>query len=97
MSELDFMDFESDKDCNGVGEIEDKLNEWGCRAFDRHEWIYDQCGYWQHQYCVHCRNAKYPEMARKRCGEIDAEMGEISEEEFLTANGQCPATEERFK
>ena len=71
--------------------IIESLQQWGCRA-DKHDWIFDQCGYWQHQYCVNCGAAKYPELAGRRCGELDAEMGKITEEDFLSANVRSQAT-----
>jgi hypothetical protein len=82
MEELDFMDFESDKDCDAVGEIEHKLNAWGCKLFG-HNWVFDQCGFWQHQFCTGCREGKYPDLARKKCSELTAEMKGISEAKYL--------------
>lgn len=61
----------------------EKLQQWACRASE-HDWYYDQCGYWQHQYCIECRAAKYPALARQKCGELTAKMGNMSESEFLS-------------
>lgn len=65
----------------------EKLQQWGCRA-DKHDWQYDQCGYWQHQYCIECSVAKYPDMAKQSCGELTAKMGKMTEAEYLSANAE---------
>lgn len=83
MKKLNYLDFESDKDCDAVGEIEDELNQWGCKAFDNHVWVYDMCGMWQHQYCAYCDSSKYPSMRGKTCGQLNKEMGNISEADYL--------------
>ena len=62
--------------------IIEEFQEWGCKA-DEHEWDFDQCGYWQHQYCLRCGSAKYPDLAAKSCGELSNEMGKMGEAEFL--------------
>ena len=48
-----------------------------------HEFEYDQCGFWQHQFCLLCRESKYPTLASKNCGELIKEMGSIEEAEYL--------------
>ena len=65
----------------------ERLQQWGCRA-NKHDWQYDQCGYWQHQYCIECGAAKYPDLARQSCGELTAKMGKMTEDEFLSANDE---------
>jgi hypothetical protein len=60
----------------------EKLKQWGCKA-EGHEWIFDQCGYWQHQYCVECHGSKYPDLAKKNCHDLTTEMDGMSEAEYL--------------
>lgn len=71
-------------------EVIEQAQEWVCEHFGEHEWAHDQCGYWQHQHCLHCRASKYPDMAWKRCGELDAEMGKMTEQDWL--RGYIPDT-----
>ena len=82
MRRLDFP-MESARDVVRFDEIEDELNRWGCRTFDAHEWINDQCGYWQHQLCMHCQTPKYPDLAKQSCGDLSAKMGLMTEDEYL--------------
>lgn len=63
-------------------QVIEKLELWICQARGSHDWILDQCGYWQHSYCVDCKELKYPYMALQRCGELDAQMGKRTEEEY---------------
>ena len=67
----------------------ERLQRWGCSA-SKHDWQYDQCGYWQHQYCIECGSAKYPDLAKRSCGELTAAMGKMTEAEFLSANVMTP-------
>jgi hypothetical protein len=83
MGRLGSLEFENDSDGDKVYDIEQDLNEWGCKAFNTHDWVYDQCGYWQHQYCLHCRCAKYPDLSGKRCGELTEKMGKMTEAQYL--------------
>ena len=87
MSDMEFLEMEVEADEDKVSEIEDRLREWGCRAFRGHRWVLDQCCYWQHQYCVHCHAAKYPDLADKTCNVLTHEMGKMTEDEFLTRKG----------
>jgi hypothetical protein len=64
--------------------IIDRLQQWGCSVSD-HDWQNDQCGYWQHQYCIECGVAKYPSMSKQDCDELVAKMGKMTEAEFLSA------------
>lgn len=74
-----FLDHpQSDSLCDWI----EKLQQWVCRASE-HDWQYDQCGYWQHQYCIQCGAAKYPDMAKQSCSELTVKMGEITEEDFI--------------
>ena len=50
-----------------------------------HEWEYDQCGYWGHQYCIGCNRSKYPELSSLSCSEAIEKIGKITEEQY---NGQ---------
>lgn len=47
-----------------------------------HEWMYDQCGYWQHKYCAICGEPKYPELASLKCGSGDQMKIDANEEEY---------------
>lgn len=67
-----------------------KLDDWlseiralRCTIIAEHEWIFDQCGYWGHQYCIGCHAAKYPDLAPLRCSEAKEKVGAITEEEYL--------------
>ncbi len=88
LHELDELSYETLKypKASELCDLIEKLNQWGCRA-SKHDWQYDQCGYWQHQYCTECRMAKYPDMAKQSCGELTSKMGKMTESEFLSANG----------
>lgn len=86
MLELQEIDFESDKDCDAVGEIEDKLNEWGCKAFNSHRWVYDHCGYWQHKFCEYCGKPQYEDLCGQRCSVLIEDMGNMTEEEYISQN-----------
>ena len=79
-----------DPDCEALLEAIGGLQEWGCKVSE-HEWIFDQCGFWQHQYCSSCGAAKYPDLAKKSCGNLVAQMGRVSEGEFLASNAQAQA------
>jgi len=83
MNKLSAIDFESDKDLDSVGEIEEKLHEWGCKALGGHDFVTDQCGFWQHKFCCRCGEAQYPDLARQRCSVLYKEMGKMTEEEYL--------------
>lgn len=65
-----------------------ELRALTCEASGGHEWVVDHCGYWQHQYCAHCAQAKYPVLSGKRCGELDAEMGDMTEETYRAQQRQ---------
>lgn len=62
----------------------EKLENWLCKERG-HDFIFDQCGYWQHQYCVDCKESKYPDMAVKSCGDLTKEMGKMTEEEYYAS------------
>jgi hypothetical protein len=68
----------------------EELQKLGCRAAG-HAWVFDQCGFWQHQLCSECGESKYPDMAAKRCSVLTAEMGGMTEEEFLSGDGSAHA------
>jgi hypothetical protein len=59
----------------------EKLKQYGCDICG-HDWVFDQCDYWQHQYCIECGNAKYPDLAKRSCNDLTSAMGKMSEEEF---------------
>jgi hypothetical protein len=80
MHDFDFLEFESSKDEDMVDEYFNKLKEWGCRAFGGHEWLFDMCGHWEHQYCAACFVAKYP-------GLKIHEDRDVTEEEYLKSLG----------
>ena len=62
-------------------EIVENLKDITC-DIDEHEWIMDQCGMWQHQYCIHCTKVKYPGLP-STCRELRETMGNMSEEEYI--------------
>jgi len=71
-------------------EEDEKLTEWvgliresRCKAIaGAHSWVPDMCYYWGHQYCVGCHKSKYPELAKLRCSEAVAKIGDITEDEY---------------
>ena len=66
-----------------VEEVYNQLNVIYCEL-TAHNFTIDQCGYWQHQYCTHCNQGKYPDLVGKRCGELTKEMGGMTEEQYLS-------------
>lgn len=64
-----------------VDTVQDDIKELRCEI-DGHDFTFDQCGYWQHQYCNKCHKGKYPHLIGKSCSELVKEMGSITEEEF---------------
>ena len=64
-----------------AGEVLDQLNVLYCEL-TKHNFILDQCGYWQHQYCTHCNQGKYPKLVVKNCGQLREEMGHMTEEQY---------------
>lgn len=84
LRELDSLSFEflKHEKIDDLLNVLERLEKLGCEMFG-HEWEYDQCGYWQHKYCLNCNESKYPNLAKKRCGDLDKEMGELTEDEYL--------------
>lgn len=93
ISDLDDLSYDmlEHPKADALCELIDKLKQWSCRASE-HDWIYDQCGYWQHQYCVRCGSAKYPGLAKRSCGDLTAEMGKMGEAEWLENNNAHPVS-----
>lgn len=75
----EFLDHEK---IEGLIALIEDFQKWGCEAYG-HNWAFDQCGYWQHQFCIECMEAKYPDMAGQRCGELIETMGNMTESEYL--------------
>ena len=68
---------------------DEKLDDWHtevrlliCEIIKQHIWTYDHCCYWGHQYCITCRQPKYPELNKLKCSEAKNKVGDISEEEY---------------
>lgn len=71
------------------GEYEDQFDDWRdkvagawCELSGEHQWVYDHCGFWGHQYCLWCRTPKYPEIPG-RCSEC-GDLMKITEAEYLS-------------
>lgn len=69
------------------GELEDAFDEWKdgigeawCKATKSHQWVHDHCGFWGHQYCAWCHEAKYPEIS-SRCSDC-RELMRITEDQY---------------
>ena len=79
----DFEDVytEEGADSDKVSKIENDLKEWFCNVTG-HDYNYDMCGYWQHKHCMNCGTPQYPDLNEKSCGELSAEMGKTTEEEY---------------
>ena len=92
MKRLDFvvdelLDEANEKVVDELIDVVDELRIWGCESKSiEHDWQFDMCGHWQHQYCINCRQAKYPELSKKQCGELNALMGDMNEEEYNKKN-----------
>ena len=84
LEEYEDYAFNDTADEGFVDEIFYKLKELHCTTTEDHEWIYDMCGYWQHQYCDWCHKAKYPDLNSKKCSQLDEEMKGMTEEEYLS-------------
>lgn len=80
ITELDFIEGEKD-----LYAFEDKLKKLYCRQY-KHKYVFDHCGYWQHQYCSICGEPKYRKFIRMKCSELDREFGNITEQEWENAN-----------
>lgn len=72
-----------DAECEKLDEWEDQIAELRCKISGNHEWEFDQCGYWGHQYCLHCDAAKHPELASLSCRDAVDKVGKITEEEYI--------------
>lgn len=77
------VDYESEAGWDKVSDIEDQIKALLCLVKGEHSFSYDQCGWWQHKFCYRCGVAQYPDLARKSCSDLNAEMGEMTEEEYL--------------
>lgn len=73
---------ENDNEGDKFSEWEEKIGELKCEMLGSHTWIYDQCGYWGHQYCVDCRTHKYPELGNLKCDEATQITKGSSEKEY---------------
>ncbi len=76
----DIWDLGNTPDC--AYDIQDSLEKLRCEI-SGHHFEFDQCGYWQHKYCVLCRTSQYPDLSKKNCNTLRAEMGNTTEEEYL--------------
>ncbi len=65
-----------------VEAAQDRVKRLICKVSGGHKHTFDQCGWWQHQFCMVCGEGKYPELVGRRCGDIQEEMGSKSEEEY---------------
>jgi len=66
-------------------EFEDKFARLVCEH-NGHDYIYDQCGYWGHQFCCVCHEHKYGEIGPMSCSDAIAKIGNITEEEYQRNN-----------
>ena len=71
---------------NGFDVQINSLKDFLCEIKRGHDFVYDQCGYWQHQFCIECGAAKYKDLSSKRCGTLDKEMGKITEEQYIASH-----------
>lgn len=72
---------------NVLSNVQDKLLELLCNVSGEHDFIFDMCNFWQHQYCAKCGKPKYPSMASQRCSELTEKMGTMTEEKYIKNNG----------
>lgn len=81
-----------DEECNKVTEWGEKIRELRCPVIvGQHNWVYDQCGYWAHQYCSGCMAFKYPELGSQSCSEVFVVIGNISESDYVNKNAKKQA------
>jgi hypothetical protein len=74
-----------DEECDKITDWGVNINESRCTVIQGgHRWVYDQCGYWAHKYCAKCHLSKYPELALLSCSDIIANVGNISESDYLS-------------
>lgn len=71
-----------DAECEKLQEWEQGCLELKCKITGQHTWEDDQCGYWGHQYCINCRQHRYPDLGSLSCSEAVGKIGPISEAEF---------------
>lgn len=81
-----------DKYDNMLFELHEQLQKWYCSTF-AHNWTFDQCGWWQHQYCVRCHDAKYPEFEDESCSGLSEQMGDITESQYCFNNAKTEKKE----
>ena len=77
------VDYETEAGWEIVSDIEEDVRSLYCEVIGGHEFVFDMCCYWQHKYCYRCGTSQYPDLAKKRCNILDAEMGRMTEEEYL--------------
>jgi len=47
----------------------DEIKDFACES-SSHDFVYDQCGYWQHKFCLSCGSAQHKELSKKKCGNL---------------------------
>jgi hypothetical protein len=67
-------------------EYEERIRAIRCEMQLDHEWIYDHCCFWGHQYCTNCRKAKYPTLVGLLCSEACELVGgkHVTEAEWVS-------------
>ena len=61
---------------------EQEIRELRCKVIGEHDWTFDHCCYWGHQFCCGCHAHKYPELGKLRCSEAKQKIGDITEDEY---------------
>ncbi|HBE70431.1 MAG TPA: hypothetical protein DDW52_19955 [Planctomycetaceae bacterium] len=71
-----------DAECDKLSDWKDEITSLRCKVIGACEWVFDQCGYWGHQYCMGCNVARYPDLVKLRCSEAKQQLGNITEDEY---------------
>lgn len=73
----------SDTECDKLTDWEQEIRSLRCKIVGEHEWTYDHCCYWGHQYCLGCHERKYPELSILSCTAAIEKIGRIKESEYV--------------
>lgn len=79
---VDWVILDDDKESEELEKFKELLALEYCRLKGGHRWTFDHCGYWGHQYCVNCGNAKYPELVGLRCDDAAKVTNRCTEENY---------------
>lgn len=83
LEDYDYPDAEIE---DKIFDICEKLRGLTCHFYKEHDFYPDQCGYWQHSYCMNCWEAKHPNLIGKSCQDMVYHAPEPDKTEYKFDN-----------